>query len=287
MTSEDISPIDIKGTEILKRVFLRDAHEGAPSIEITGPQGSGKTSMLFHLVSKIMYKNPEELVFMKDSHGNIQCNRFENWRILTQKGVSLEIRDMYTNRILKMPITVFETFEDLYFAAKPLSINVIYFKDDIHDWMDFMGFIRRTMHRTEHPYLDQTKKGLVWKTIIWDEYDDICPADQPNPMWKWIENLKNELKHTRKGLVTLLADTHNVADCDYRVRGKMMMRCFLKGTRRDKYSRVSQKAIDALKEVIENEIIFRQALIEWDASFGKIRFRAFPPKTRIDIKKLN
>lgn len=272
---EEISPLDIVGYEILQRVFLRNPAVGGVFLEVSGVQGSGKTSCLFDITNKIMEKNPDELVFMRDRVNTpVQFNRYPRWRIMAEEGLELKFRDIQKDKYLEIPVTYFKNYEDLYRKAKPGYINVVYFNNERKQWFKFISYLRRTMHRRGHMYLNENIEEPVWKTVIWDEYEDLCPADEEKPLWTMIKNFKDEAKNIRKGLVTLLVDTQNKWDVDYRVRGKLMMRVYLKGAAVDKNSPINQKAINALDQIDGK----RQALIDWGARYGKIRFNPYPPR---------
>lgn len=252
--------------------MLRNPAEGGISLEVTGPQGSGKTSLLFHIWEKIIEKNPDELTFMYDSiESPVMFNRVKNWRIFAEPGLDLTFRDIIRNKFIDYPYYTFKDYEDIYINARPKYINVIYFKN-LTSWIPFLNFLRRSMHRAGHKFLDP-EGPPVWKTVIWDEYEDIAPANEPNPIWTFNRDLANNEKNTRKGLVTKLVDTQNRWDVDHRVRGKLMLRAYLKGAYVDKNSRIKQIAVDSIKSLYGQ----RQALIEWAAIYGKIRFKAYPP----------
>ena len=66
----------IKGREIIRRIMQRDTSVGGVLCEITGIQGSGKSSMMLTLIHKIFQLHPKELVFWRDSQQSaVQFNR--------------------------------------------------------------------------------------------------------------------------------------------------------------------------------------------------------------------
>jgi len=272
---EKESPLDVVGEIILQRIMLRDPSEGGVFFEVTGSQGSGKTSLIFNLVKKIMEVNPEELVFMRDSiQSPVQFNRFPRWRIMAEDGLKIAFRDIVHNKLLNIPVTRFRDYDDLYSNAKPNTINAVYFNEERKQWFEFINYLRRATHRINHSYLRQDTEEPVWKTVIWDEYEDLCPDNEPKPVWTWIKNFKDEVKNIRKGLVSFLVNTQNKWDVDHRIRGKIMIRAYLKGAKVDKNSPIDQPAVNVLEEVDGK----RQAMLDWDARYGKIRFNPYPPK---------
>jgi hypothetical protein len=276
-TTEEISPVDIAGEQLLKRIYMRDPFEGGMDLEATGPKGCGKTSLIFDIVSHIMKYNPEELVFMRDRYDSpIQFNRFENWRIFAEGDITLRFRNITNNTFFNIPVTTFNNYEELYEQAQPRIINVVYLKDE-YSWIrkdGLIDFIRRHSHRTGNKYLDQSKKTPVWKTIIFTEYEDVCPINESKPIWSYCKEFTGILKETRKGLTSSFFDTQNSWDCDHRVRGKITMKAYLKGAKVDNISPIEQGAVNSLGQY-DGE---RQALISWAQSYGKIRFKAFRPK---------
>jgi hypothetical protein len=274
---EEISPIDIAGERLLERLYQRDSHEGGMDLEATGPKGCGKTSLIFDIVSHIMQYNPEELVFMRDRYESpIQFNRFDNWRIFAQNTMTLKFRDIVKNSFFNIPVTTFNTYEEIYNQAKPGTINVVYLQNE-YDWIrkdGFIDYIRRHSHRTGNKYLDQTKTEPIWKTIIFTEYEDVCPINESKPIWSYCKEFAAILKETRKGLTSTFLDTQNSWDCDHRVRGKITMKAYLKGAKVDAISPIEQYAVNSLGQY-DGE---RQVLISWAQSYGKIRFKAFRPK---------
>ena len=284
---EQISPVDINGAELLKRLYLRDPNEGGMDIEATGPKGCGKTSLIFDITSNIMKFNPEELVFMRDRYESpVQFNRFDKWCIWVQDSISLKFRDITNNSFFDLPVMSFKDYDEIYEQAKPGIVNVIYL-DDEYNWIrkdGIIDFLRRHSHRIGNRYLDQTLTTPIWKTIIFTEYEDVCPINESKPIWSYCKDFTGILKETRKGMTSILFDTQNSWDCDHRVRGKISMKAYLKGAKVDKISPIEQYAVNSLGEHNGQ----RQALICLAQTFGKIRFNAFKPKELLfEVIKVN
>lgn len=275
--NEDISPVDIQGEKILKRIYLRDPHEGGMDLEATGPKGCGKTSLVFDIAQHIMKYNPEELVFMRDRYESpVQFNRFNHWRIFAENGMTLRFRNILTNQRFNLPVTTFDNYQEVYEQAEPGTINVVYLKDE-YNWIRTDGlidFIRRHSHRSGNKHLDQTISTPVWKTVIFTEYEDVCPINESKPIWSYCKEFTAIMKETRKGLTSSFFDTQNSWDCDHRVRGKITMKAYLKGSKVDHISPIEQGAVNNLKEYNGQ----RQAYVSHAQQFGMIRFNAFKPK---------
>lgn len=65
-------------------------------------------------------------------------------------------------------------------------------------------------------------------------------------------------------------NTQSVADIDFRVRSKVMIRIYLPGARRENVSRITQLALDNLEESIK---LGNQAYLEMGGKFGTTRFK--------------
>lgn len=274
---DETSPVDIEGEHILQRLYLRDPNEGGMDLEATGPKGCGKTSLIFDIVSHIMKYNPEELVFMRDRYDSpVQFNRFDNWRIFAEKDIELQFRDIKKNTMIQLPVTYFKDYKELYEEAEPGLINVVYLKDE-YSWIrgdGLIDYLRRHSHRTGNKHLDQTKDSIVWKTVIFTEYEDVCPINESKPIWSYCKEFTAVLKESRKGMTSCFFDTQNSWDCDHRIRGKISMKAYLKGAKVDNISPIDQHAVNSLSH-FNGE---RQALVSHAQNYGKIRFKAFRPK---------
>lgn len=260
--------LSYEGKKILERIFKRDKAEGGVSVETVGPQGSGKTSFDLHIATKIMEKYPEELIFYRDSvESPVQFNRVDNWRIYAEEGVSLKFRDYSTNRYFDLPVYVFKDFDELYEKAKPGLLNVVYFKKE-YTWIDFLNYLRRHMHR-----------GSGWKSVFLEEYEDISPQYAAGKGWQKNLIYSKNAKNIRKGLVSTFANTQSKGDVSHLVRSKLMMHSYLRGSKVDDISPIDQRAVDKLR--------VGEALIDFGSNFGKITFKAFPPKLPIfEVEKI-
>ena len=262
-----VSRLTIEGEKIVKRIFQRDKAEGGVSLETVGPQGSGKSSLDLHIASRIMDKFPGEILFYRDSiESPVQFNRVENYQIYVENGLKLKFRDYDTNSYFHMPVTMFNDFDELYEKALPCQLNVVYF---IHEytWIDFLNYLRRHMHH-----------GSGWKSVFLEEYEDIAPQYAGGKWWKKNLLYSKNAKNIRKGLVSTFANTQSKADVSHFIRNKLMMRSYLRGAKVDQLSPIVQGAIDKLR--------MGEAMIDFGSSFGKITFKAFPPKKIFEVEKV-
>ena len=280
--SEELSPIDLIGIELLKRIYQRSVKEGAMTVEVMGPPGSGKTSFCLDMYHNIVSrKNPYEICFMRDYIGGaVQFNRVPNWQIFAEDGMDLRFRDILTNDFFDLPVIYFDSFDDIYYNAKPGYLNAVYFKDETIGWLDFSKYIRRNMHMSGNKYLmDSDYSGPVWRSLFWTEYQDLWGANEPNPQWSYNKEMSLEIKNFRRNYVSCFADTHKRDDVDHRVRGKMMMKGYLRGATVDSHSPITQRAVNSLDSFNGK----RQILLDWDAHYGKIRFSGYPPKRLFEV----
>jgi len=256
-----------EGEKILKRIYQRDKSEGGVSLETVGPQGSGKTSMDLHILTKVREKYPEELIFYRDSvESPVQFNRVDDYKLYAEQGVTLNFRDYDTNSYFDIPVTVFNDFEHLYNIVDPYTVNVVYFNKE-YSWIDFLNYLRRHMHR-----------GSGWKSVFLEEYEDIAPQYASGKWWRRNILYSKNAKHIRKGLVNTFANTQAKADVSHFIRNKLMMRSYLYGSKVDDISRIDQGLVDKLN--------IGEAAIDFKSRFGKITFKAFPPKRIFEVEKI-
>jgi len=243
------------GKQIYERVMARNSALGGIVLETLGVQGSGKTSLLFSIADEIMERYPNELVFLRDSYySQCQFNRIQNWQIYAEKGVDLRFRDIDRDKFVKLPITVFKDFKDLVEKAKPQQLNVVYLTEN-YRYIDFIRYLR--LHKN-------------WQSLLIDEYEDIAPLRCKGKQWQKNEELSNEIKHVRRGLVNLFCDTQHPSDIDWRVRTKIMCHVYLYGSKVDGISPVDQGPVNALP-------IGRLFIDFGHALYGKGSFKAYPP----------
>lgn len=247
------------GQKIKDRIMSRDESLGGIVLEILGVQGSGKTSLMLSLAEEIIKTNKDELVFWREStQSQCQFNRFKNWSIYVKEGLQLEFRDIATNQPQTLPVTYFHDFNELVEIAKPRQLNVLYLPEE-SGYIDFIKFLRL------YP---------GWQSLFIDEYEDLAPLRCKGKQWHNNDELSNEFKNIRKGLVSVFCDTQNPSDVDWRVRSKIMCHIYLNGARVDLSSPIVQEAVNALP--------MGQLFADYGrAIYGKGSFKSFPPRKPI------
>ena len=243
------------GKELEGRIMQRDSAIGGMVLECLGVQGSGKTSFMLSIAEDVTHTYPKELVFWRDSYySQCQFNRFKKWQIHAEEEVELQFKDIDKGIVVDIPVTKFSGFKELIRNAKPQQINVVYLKNN-YEYLTMIRFLR-------------LYKGF--QTFFIDEYEDIAPLRCSGMQWKKNEELSNEFKHIRRGLVNLICNTQNPSDVDWRVRSKIMCHAYLYGSKVDGQSPIDQGAVNHLK--------MGQWYMDYGyALFGKGTFDSFPP----------
>lgn len=262
---------EIMGTFIDENIIMkRNVDQGGCTMEILGPQGSGKTSLMLNYACRIMEENPDEIIIWKDSYQAIcQFNRLNNWNVFAQNGVNLEFNDVYNHKKLDIDITYFDVykndFTDLLHKLEPQCMNAVFVKNETVDYIKLINFLSRY-------------KG--WQSIFIDEYKDIAPLNASGIKNQLIGQLGNEMSRVRKGLVSLFCNTQSKSQIDWRVRSSHMVVAYLAGAKRDSTTNIYQNAINAL--------VKGSAWLSWEGKFGMINYPAFKPKPPIiDVEDLN
>ena len=225
-------------------------------MEILGPQGTGKTSLMLNYACRIMEEHPDEIIIWRDSYkSQCQFNRLKNYQIFAEKGVELEFRDIYNDEPLEIPVTVYDNFTSLMKKMSPQQLNVVYVKDQV------IGYIR---------LLSSLRRYKEWQSVFLDEYEDVAPLNQEGIKYKLIGLLGNNLKNIRKGLVSLFCNTQSKSQIDWRVRDTFMVSSYLSGAKVDGTSPVYQNAVNALSRGV--------SWLSWYGKFGRINFKPVVPK---------
>ena len=254
----ELSKSEINAERILKRIHIHDLDSGGVFTEITGSQGSGKTSVLLSFMDYRIRNYPNEKIFFSNCYNaplqfiKIGENKF-NIMVKQNSGVTFHDR---TNRLkeIKPRITYFKDYNDLYNKAEPGKCNAVFFGDRL-EWIGFIHFLRSVGE---------------WTHIFIDEVSEIAPAFSSGKLWKTIKDFAIDLKEARKCMLNVHTNTQSVSDIDHRVRTKVMVKIYLPGARSDNISRITQVAIDNLNEDPKRG---NEAFLEYSGKFGKTIFK--------------
>lgn len=263
----NLSKSEINAERILKRIHIHDLDSGGVFTEITGSQGSAKTSVLLSFIDYGIRNYTNEKIFFSNCYNaplqfvKIGENKFH---IMVKKNSGVTFHDR-TNRLkhINPKITYFTDYNDLYSRAIPGKCNSIFFGNRL-EWIKFIHFLRSVGE---------------WTHIYIDEISEIAPAFSSGRLWKTIRDFAIDLKEVRKCMLSVHCNTQSVSDIDHRVRTKVMVKIYLPGARSDNISRITQTAIDNLSE---DPIHGNEAYLEYSGKFGKTVFKdIYKPNPKI------
>jgi len=251
---EQISKSQIVAERLLKRIHLHSFDDGGILSLITGGMGSGKTSTMLSFAEYTLIHHPTEKVFWSNIYNApIQSLRIgmnkHHIMIKQDSGITFHDRSKRLKQ-LHPQVTYFTDFNDLYEKAIPGKINAVFFgKRNI--WMDFTHYLR---------------SAGEWVHIFIDELSEISPAFTSGELFKQIGRFSIDLKECRKTMLNIHTNTQALPDIDHRIRTKIMVRIFLPGAKSGKESRLSQGALDNLRE---DPFHGNEAYIESSGRFGR------------------
>lgn len=254
----ELSKSKINAERILKRIHVHDLDSGGVFTEITGSQGSGKTSVMLSFMDYTIRHYPDEKIFFSNTYdAPLQFVKIgqDNFNIMIKQGAGVTFHDR--NQRLKQlypKVTTFKDFDDLYNKALPGKCNAVFFGDRMI-WIEFLHYLRSVGE---------------WSHIYLDELSEIAPAFTSGRTWKRIKDFAIDLKEIRKCMLNVHSNTQSISDIDHRVRSKVMIKIYLPGARSDNISRIRQIAIDNLAE---DPINGNEAYLEYSGKFGTIIFK--------------
>ena len=254
----ELSKSEINAERILKRIHIHDPDSGGVFTEVTGSQGSAKTSVLLSFMNYTLEHYPGEKVFWSSCYfAPLQFVKIgkDKFNIMVKRGCGVSFHDR--NQRLKQiyPKTCkFKDFDELYDKANPEMCNAVFFGDRLK-WIDFIHYLRSVGE---------------WCHIYIDEMSELCPAFTSGKLWHKIKDFSMDLKEVRKCMMNVHTNTQSVSDIDHRIRTKVMVKIYLPGARSDNVSRITQTAIDNLNE---DPVNGNEAFLEYSGKFGKTVFR--------------
>ena len=252
-----VSKQEIMGEQILRRVHIHNPDYGGIFSEITGAQGSGKTSVLLSFADYTMVNYPNEKIFMSECYNaplqvfKLGLNRYQ-FLVKEGAGIIFRDRDRKLEEVDFKP-TYFTNLDDMYDKAKSGKVNVV-FTGDRSNWMELIGYLRGVGE---------------WTHIYIDELGDISPSQTGGEMWKRINKFATVMKDVRKCMMNVHCNTQTSKDVDYRIRNKIMLKVFLPGAIVDSSTRIQQRAVDNLDRNPEHG---NQAYLDFTGQFGVVTF---------------
>lgn len=267
----EIKKVEYIGKMLSKRILSHDEDYGGVYVEVTGAQGSGKTSAMLSWMEYLLNHHPEDRVFWSSSYdAPLQFMKFVETKedlhkihIMVQEGSNVIFKDRRKKgKKLDLFLTTFTDFDDLWDKSRPGKCNAVFFGDRMK-WIDFIHYLRSIYE---------------WKHVFIDEFGEVAPSDQKGKTWKKIKDFSETVKEIRKCDINLFTNSQTATDIDYRVRRKIMVKAFLPGALRDPTSRVTQRAIDNL---LRDPIHGNYAYLDAGGLFGRVQFqRIFKPSKK-------
>jgi hypothetical protein len=258
MNENNMTKSEINAERILKRIHIHDLDSGGVFTDITGSQGSGKTSVMLSFMDYTIRHYPNEKIFFSNCYNapfQFVKIGMDNFTIMVKQGAGITFHDRNQRlKEIKPRVIYFKDYEDLYEKALPGKCNAVFFGDR-QEWIGFLHYLRSVGE---------------WVHIFMDELSEIAPAFTSGKTWKRIKDLSLDLKEVRKCLMNIHSNTQSVSDIDHRVRSKVMIKIYLPGARSDNISRITQPAIDNLNE---DPVNGNEAFLEYSGKFGKTVFK--------------
>lgn len=265
-----VSRLEIEAENILKRIHSQNRDVGGILAQVTGGQGTGKTSIMLSFAKYTWTNYPDQKIFWSECYkAPLQSIKagVENLNFMVKKDSGVTFHDR--NNSLKevtVPITSFTTNKECYDKAVTGKINVVFFGDRFK-WIDFIGYLRDVGN---------------WCHVYIEEFAEIAPINSSGELWKRLVVFADILKDVRKCMINVYTNTQTPAEVDWRVRKKYMVRIYLPGAKVEGhgYTRVTQRAVDNL----ERNPTGNHAYIDHAGTFGKTRFTdIFNPDPNLHI----
>jgi len=248
------SKLEYMGKKLMTKLTTHDDFQGGTLTEITGSQGSGKTSAMLAFLTLNINKYPKEKIFFSNTYdAPIQFNRLSNYHLMVKTDSNVKVYDRKTHKEIHPPITYFTDFKDCYQKAKRGISNVVFFGDRT-EWRAFIHYLR---------------SAGEWCSVFVDEFSEIAPAQRSGDEWTAIEKFAVDLKEIRKCWINIFYNSQSKTDIDYRVRSKVMCKILLPGARADKGAICKQPLINQLRE---DKVSGNNAIIEFNNRFGMVQF---------------
>jgi hypothetical protein len=258
MENSELSKSEVNAERILKRIHIHDLDSGGVFTEVTGSQGSGKTSVLLSFMNYTMKQYSGEKIFWSSCYNApLQFVKIGKgmFHIMVKRDSDVTFHDR-NDRLKQIypEVIIFKDYDDLYNKARTGTCNAVFFGNR-YKWIDFIHYLR---------------SAGEWCHVYIDEMSEIAPSFTSGKIWHRIGDFSIDLKEARKCMLNIHVNTQSVSDIDHRVRTKVMIKVYLPGARSDSVSRITQTAIDNLEE---DQISGNEAYLEYSGKFGKTRFK--------------
>lgn len=256
--NKTIGKPDIMGEKLWKKLFERDPKFGGVSCGFWGIPGSGKTSICLQICRQIAERYPNEIIYWREPHSLPMqiTNLGVPVNIFTDKKSHIKIKELTEDGTIPTndyKALVFHRPSSLTKMVKP-GINVVYF-DDRKSWLKL---------------LQRVKSDLRWYSFFLDECEDLFNSRASGVDWYLNEEFCGSIKELRKARVSLYLNSQVDWDVDARVKTKLMLECFLYGSRKDKNNPLYRGVLQDIR-LGEGWITYAHSL------FGKIRFSPVEP----------
>lgn len=261
-THNDVPSLTRNGKEIWELLFERDRDKGGYFSEISGLMGSGKTSLMFTMADKTIKENPLEKCFLREPEGTpsqfpkLKCH----CEVYRDARYPLTIYETVPGEPLHpvddIPVHPFRGVQELLKRVKPGQMNVVFFKpDELWHWSHL---------------LDRLRLNADWQSCFWDEAEDCFPLNAAGKYYEMNQRFSNSAKQIRKSRVNLTYNSQSSSDVDWRLRRKVQVWFYLRGSRVDMTGPVYQGAISKLS--------VGQCYVDFmHGQFGVLRFGAYKP----------
>lgn len=259
--TEALTKPEVMGNKLWSKLFERDQKFGGVTCAFYGIPGSGKTSLMLKICKKIAEDKPDEVIFWREPEGvpmqitnlGVPVNFFSSSKMnikiheLKQEGYV----DSKEHRVYS-----FRNEGELLKRVTP-GINCVYF----HDRKGWLRLIRRM------------KTNLSWQSFFLDECEDIFSSRVGGADWHLNEEFCQDIKELRKTKVSMYLNSQTDWDVDPRIKSKLMLECFLYGSKRDSNNPLYKGVLQDVK-LGEGWIVYAHSI------FGKIRFGPVEPSEK-------
>jgi len=281
-----------KGKELLGKILSQDPQFGGRLTLITGPQGSGKTSLMLRLSEGLMGR--EHVIWR--GRDLAQFHKLPNWqrrvKIFTHKHDDVTFYKLphgsEESEELKLKVHKYETPEDILKRFDKDKLNVI-FEPSFYSISEELALevLRRSGLRIARKQLSEMKSAYFWFEFLYrlllrpdrrwisvliDEIDDTFPETPTGLQWKLQAWVKDIAKDLRKAFITLIGSTHTNTHVDWRIRSKMQARIYLSGAQLEEDTLIADKNATL-------KLPIGRVLIEWyGLGYGGFEFDKLPER---------